>query len=178
MNAPNFTPFPELKTEKLLLRRLREDDAHELFLLRTDDRVNQYIDRPKLKHVVEASDFISRINTNIKQNECLYWAVTLIDNPKLIGTSCLWQFSDDRTIAEIGYELMPNYQGQGIMHEVLSRVIEFGFTSLELYQIDAYVHRDNLSSTKLLEKHNFQQDMQRIDSKNTDNIIFTKTAGN
>ncbi len=178
MSKINFAPFPELKTNRLILRQLKEEDNHKIFLLRSDDRVNRYIDRTKPKDIAETSDFILKINNGIKQNEWIYWAITLKDNPILIGTICLWNFSEDKTGAELGYELDPAFQGKGIMSETLKKIIEFGFQEIELDAIDAYTHKNNNNSTILLQKHNFKLDEKRKDKENSDNIIFMLTKQN
>ena len=174
----NFTPFPELKTERLILRQLTEDDTQEIFFLRTDESVNRHIERPKPENINGARDFILKTNNGIKQNEMIDWAITLKDAHKLIGTICLWNFSRDKTKAEVGFELKPEYQGQGIMNEALEIILEFGFKTVALTSIDAYTHKDNISSIKLLKKNNFEQNSELIDNENSNNIIFTKTNQN
>ena len=54
----NFTPFPELKTERLLLRQLTEADSQDIFFLRTDKGVNRYIERSRPENINDARDFI------------------------------------------------------------------------------------------------------------------------
>jgi len=171
----NFTPFPELKTERLILRQLTEDDTQEIFFLRTDEGVNRYIERPRPENINDARKFILKINNGIKQNEMIDWAITLKDAHNLIGTICLWNFSKDKTKAEVGFELKPEYQGQGIMNEALKIVLEFGFKRVALASIDAYTHKDNISSILLLKKNNFEQNPELIDNENSNNIIFTRT---
>ena len=79
------------------------------------------------------------------------------DTDKLIGTICLFDFSDDNLKAEIGYELLPEFQGKGIMQEATSKVIDFGIQRIGLNLIKAYTHSENQSSTRLLEKFNFKK---------------------
>ena len=171
----NFTPFPELKTERLMFRQLTEADSQDIFFLRTDKGVNRYIERPRPENINDAIDFILKTNNGIKQNEMIDWAITLKDAQKLIGTICLWNFSEDKTRAEVGFELKPDYQGKGIMNEALENVLEFGFKTVALASIDAYTHKDNISSIILLKKNNFEQNTELIDNENSDNIIFTRT---
>ena len=76
---------------------------------------------------------------------------------KLIGTICLFNFLDDNKLAEIGYELLPGYQGLGIMQEATSKVIDFGIQHIGLNSIKAYTHSENQRSTRLLEKFNFKK---------------------
>ncbi len=60
----NFSPFPELKTNRLLLRKMKVTDAPELLFLRSDEKVMQYIGREKTKTVEEAEGFIQTINAS------------------------------------------------------------------------------------------------------------------
>lgn len=173
MSKLNFTPFPILTTERLILRCLEVSDDQQLFMLRSNKRVNKYIVRPIQKDIKEIKAFISEINDGINNNEWIYWVITLKESPMLIGTICFWNFSEEKTVAEIGYELDPAFQGKGIMSEAVKIIIEFGFQEIKLDTIEAYTHKKNNSSTKLLLKYNFKQDVERIDKENSDNIIFT-----
>lgn len=178
MSKLNFTPFPILTTERLILRCLEVSDDQQIFMLRSDNRVNQYLARPKQKDIKESMAFISKINNGINNNEWIYWAITLKESSKLIGTICLWNFSSKKNVAELGYELDPALQGKGIMSEALKKIIEFGFQEIELKKIEAYTHKNNDNSSKLLQKYNFKLDEERKDKENSDNIIFTLTKQN
>ncbi len=157
MTGKNFTPFPVLKTERLTLRQLISSDDKEIFALRSDDNVNKYLDRKPSKSIDDAKNFIQTINENIQRNDSIYWAITLNGTDKLIGTICLFDFSEDNIKAEIGYELLPNFQGKGIMQEATSTVIDFGLRHIGLNSIEAYTHSENQSSTRLLKKFNFKK---------------------
>lgn len=158
MTGKNFTPFPVLKTGRLTLRQLRSSDDKEIFALRSNVNVNKYLDRKPSKSIDDAKNFIQTINGNIQRNDSIYWAITLNGTDKLIGTICLFDFSDDNLKAEIGYELVPDLQGKGIMQEAISIVIDFGIQHIGLNTIEAYTHSENRSSTRLLEKLNFKRD--------------------
>ena len=157
MGDRNFTPFPVLKTERLTLRQLVSSDDNEILALRSDDNVNKYLDRKPSKSIDDAKTFIETINKNIQRNDSIYWAITLNGTDKLIGTICLFNFSDDNLKVEIGYELFPYFQGKGIMQEATSKVIDFGLHHIGLNLIEAYTHFENQSSTRLLEKINFKK---------------------
>lgn len=157
MGDKNFTPFPVLKTERLTLRQLASSDANEIFTLRSDSNVNKYLDRKPGTSIDDAKIFIRAINENIQKNDAVYWAITFNSADKLIGTICLFSFSDDNLKAEIGYELLPGFQGKGIMQEAISKVIDFGIQHIGLNSIEAYTHPDNQRSTRLLEKCNFKK---------------------
>jgi [ribosomal protein S5]-alanine N-acetyltransferase len=173
MGVRNFTPFPVLKTKRLTLRQLVNSDANEIFTLRSDINVNKYIERKPSKSIDDARVFIQAITENIQKNNSIYWAITLGDSDKLIGTICLFGFTDNNLKAEIGYELLPNFQGKGIMQEAISKVIDFGIQFIELHFIEAYTHSENQGSTKLLEKFNFEKH-----SVDGNNIMMFKLTSN
>ena len=166
-----LSTFPILTTERLTLRQPLESDAQQIFLLRSDMMVNKYLDRQPTETIEEALSFIRKVNENFKNNAGLYWAITQTGNEKLIGTICLFDFSDELKKCEIGYELLPDYQGQGIMNEALKKIIEFTFQTPGLGTIDAFTHKDNQSSTKLLQKFYFQE-TAIIDDANPNLILF------
>jgi [ribosomal protein S5]-alanine N-acetyltransferase len=157
MVGKNFTPFPVLKTERLILRQLITSDDKEIFALRSDNNVNKYLDRKPSKTIDDAKSFIQTINENIQRNNSIYWAIILKGTDTLIGTICLFDFSNDNLKAEIGYELLTDFQGKGIMQEATSKVIEFGIQYIGLNSIEAYTHSENEKSIRLLEKLNFKK---------------------
>lgn len=152
-----LTGFPILTTERLTLRQPSESDVQEILSLRSDVSVNKYLGRSLTETTDEALAFIQKVNQGFKNNKGLYWGITISDNKKLVGTICLFNFSDDLKTCEIGYELLPDYQQQGIMNEALKKILDFTFQTLEIQTIEAFTHKDNLSSTQLLEKFNFEK---------------------
>ncbi|MBL7795295.1 MAG: GNAT family N-acetyltransferase [Saprospiraceae bacterium] len=154
----HFPPFPQQFTERLTLRQLTLSDAAAIFALRSDERVNRYLDRPACSSLGEAEAFVEKINGSIAAGTSLYWAVCLRENPLLIGTICLWNFSEDGQTAELGYELSPDFQGRGIMSEAVGCVLAFAFGTLGLQTVEAYTHSENAPSEKLLRTHGFRDD--------------------
>lgn len=152
--------FPILRTERLVLRRLKEDDSYEIMLLRSNPEVNIHIKRPPSINQSEATDFIKNIHRNIQSDKSFYWAIALKTNDRLIGTICYWNFSAERKIAEIGYELNPDHQNKGIMQEAIEAVINWGFDTLKLEKIIAFTNPGNIRSNRLLLKNNFTPDKQ------------------
>jgi [ribosomal protein S5]-alanine N-acetyltransferase len=157
MSKRNFKPFPVLKTERLTLRQLESRDVHEIFALRSNADVNKYLGRKPSESMDDAKVFIQTINENSHKNASIYWAITWDSTDKLIGTICLFDFSDDNLKAEIGFELLPDFQGKGIMQEATSMVIDFGNQHIGLNSIEAYTHSENQKSTRLLETCHFKK---------------------
>ena len=151
-----FTPFPVLTTERLTLRQLVINDEQDIFTLRSDSEINKYLDRQISSSIDDARNFINKVNENINKSDSLYWAITLSDKNILIGTICLFGFSNENDKCEIGFELLTNFQGQGIMKEAVEKVIDYAFNTIGVQKIEAFFHRDNQNSIKLLEKFSFR----------------------
>ncbi len=151
----NFTPFPTITTERLILRQLTMDDINDLFWLRSNELVGKYIPRPPYKSVDEASAFIPKIDTNIANNESILWGITLKNENKIIGTICLWNIHKEHYRGEVGYELHPDFWNRGIMQESLVAIINYGFQDMKLHSIEAVINPDNAATIKLLERNHF-----------------------
>ena len=105
----NFKPFPEIITERLLLRRLKASDCDVILFLRTDKNVTKFIERPdhrKTKNISQARILIEEFDSCIETNHSITWGITLKNDLPIIGTICLWNFSQNKKTAEVGYDLM------------------------------------------------------------------------
>ncbi|PSL49757.1 ribosomal-protein-alanine N-acetyltransferase [Chitinophaga niastensis] len=158
MLALNFTPFPALTTARFILRALALTDDNEIAALRSDERVNKFLHRPATTTIEEARQFIKKIIDAITRNESLYWVITSKDDNQLMGTICYWNISIEDDLAEIGYELHPDFQGKGVMQEVIAKVISYGVEEMRLKVITAFPFAGNDKSIKLLEKNDFKID--------------------
>jgi [ribosomal protein S5]-alanine N-acetyltransferase len=160
----NLSPFPELTTKRLVLREINLADAPLIHELRSDPVTNALIDRKNSSGIEDALLFIDRIKNNVERNECIYWVICFENASNLIGTVGYWNFDLPTKTAEIGYELLAGFRGQGIMSEVLPRIIKFGFEQMKLKSITAFPSEQNTSSVKLLGRFGF-----RLSSSGYDN---------
>lgn len=158
--------FPEIVTPRLRLRKLKESDWKIVSYLRSDDTINRFIERPRIETEEKVLEFIRKTNKSVDNKRAYYWSITEKDKTEMIGNICLWNFSKDRKITEIGYELSPEFQGKGLMSEALKKIIQFGFENLELESILAYTHKNNDKSRLLLEKNMFSLINEKKDGQN------------
>ena len=159
-------------TERLILRTVTEFDSQDVFEIRSNPEINTFLHRDPPKNSFEALEFILNIKRRAANNEIIFWGISLQNNPKLIGTICLWKFSEDRKTAELGYELLPEFQGKGIMSEAVNFVLNYGFEDLDLDKIEAFTNKNNLNSIKFLENLKFILNENRRDEKYPENLIF------
>ena len=172
MNVLNTDTSPIIETSRLSLRPVNIEDEEQIFFLRSDREVGKYIARNLQNTSDEAKEFILKRLDDISLHKISFWAITFKGERPLVGTICLWNFTENNTVAEVGYDLMPMYQKQGIMSEALNAVLNFGFHQLKFQRIEAFTQRKNESSKALLLKNKFVLHPTRTDEGFPENIIF------
>ena len=174
----NFTPFPNLETESLYLRRIDNDDVNEIFALRSNKETMKFIPRPLVKTEEEALEHIALIDSKIETNEGINWAITLKNNPKLIGIIGHYRIKPENYRAEIGYMLLPEFHGKGIITEAISEVVKYGFEVMRLHSIEAIIAPENFASEKVLQKNGFIKEAhlkenECFEGKFLDTVIYS-----
>ena len=162
----NFSPFPNLKTERLLLRKVNNDDVNEILSLRSNLEVMKYIPRPILKNRAEALELIAMFNDKIENNIGINWGITLKTDPtKILGIIGHYRIKPEHYRAEVGYMLFPEFNGKGIVSEALKRVVEYGFEDMKLHSIEAILDPKNKGSEKVLLKNGFVKEAHMIENE-------------
>ena len=169
----NFTRYSQLETDRLTLRFITKDDREAAFQLRSDKDILKYVQRTPMVDLDEADAFIKRMMKSVGDNASLYWLMEIKATKEVIGSICLWNFSEDYKTAEIGYAMLQKFHGKGFMSEALQAVVELGKTALDLEYLEAFTHRANSPSTQLLIRHGFSLDPHRRDDGFLNNRIFT-----
>ncbi|MBW8523939.1 GNAT family N-acetyltransferase [Chryseobacterium chendengshani] len=162
-----------IETDRFILKEIDESHVDDILKIRSNKVVNQFVKRIPPKTNYDALDFILTIKKRIQNHETFYWGISQKDQPNLIGTICLWKFSEDRTEAEVGYELLPEFHRKGIMSEALYAVLNFGFNELNLQEILAFTNKFNENSKGLLLKHDFVLQEGRTDEGFPDNLVYS-----
>ena len=151
----NFLPFQNLESQCLLLRQINVDDVNEVFQLRSNLQTMQYIPRPLTTTTEEALYHIKMIQDKIETNEGINWAVTLKGDNKLIGIVGHYRIKWEHFRSEIGYMILPEYNGKGIVTEVVGLFLDYGFNTMNMHSIEAVIDPRNTASRRVLEKNGF-----------------------
>lgn len=156
MDKDNLYPHDLIETDRLRLRPLRRHDIEELYRLKTDPLTVKYTEQEVHRSRGETESFISYINEGIQMQRWVYYVLAEKESDRLIGTITLWNFNAGRDVAEVGYELMPEYWGKGLMREAMEKILDIGFHKLELKKIEAFTSSRNRESLQLLNRFNFE----------------------
>jgi ribosomal-protein-alanine N-acetyltransferase len=161
----NFHPFKNLETNRLLLRRVAETDVAEIMELRGNEQTMKYIPRPLVTTTDEALAHVTMINEKIENNEGINWAITIKGNPKLIGIIGHYRIQPENYRCEIGYMVLPEYWGKGIVTEAIKVVLEYGFEDLQMHSIEAVIDPENKASEQVLLKNGFVKEAHILENE-------------
>jgi ribosomal-protein-alanine N-acetyltransferase len=153
----DFTTFPVLTTERLILKEFRRSDAADVLIFRGDPIVQKY-DDPVIHTKAEALTFIDELHEEYLTQKGITWAVTQFDRDVVLGAFGLHHWNQYHRRAEAGYGIAHAHWGQGIGSEALGAIVRFGFEQLDLNRIYARTIIDNHESVRLLERFGFQRE--------------------
>ncbi|MEH1831969.1 MAG: GNAT family protein [Nostoc sp.] len=151
----SLSSFPQLETERLLLRETTLQDAEAIFTVLCDPGVTQFHDLDTFTSIKEAIAIIERRAKRFERGDGIRWGIVHKQDNVLIG-SCGFTWNPQEHAAEVGYELASTFWRQGIMTEAVHTILEFGFKKMDLRFVVAQVMLNNIASKKLLEKLGFQ----------------------
>lgn len=150
-----FSDFTSLETERIVLRKVQQDDLDAIHAFASDSEVTKYTSGLETSQTKQDTQLIIDIVLKrYKENEAARWAIVYKPDNKVIGICGFVDYSSVFRRAEIGYVLCKNYWGKGIATEAAQVVIDFGFKNLMLNRIEATCDVDNKGSAHVLEKLN------------------------
>ncbi len=146
-----FNPFPIIDITNVILRRMEYKDINDIFEMRKDPRMHEHTDTKWDENIEETKAYIEKMNKGVEENKWIIWAIEHKQSQKVIGVVSIWNINIEKGSGELGYGIIPDYQGKGLMREVLLGVADYGFDVMHLRVLDAYTEEDNVKSNKLLE---------------------------
>lgn len=147
-----FSKMPTLTTEHLILRPMRTSDAFDMYEYASREDVTEYLLWSPHPSVGYTRDYLAYIESRYATCDFYDWALTLAENGKMIGTVGFTKIDAQNRSAEIGYVLNPEYHRKGFGFEAAKKIVEFGFSELELHRIEARFMQGNDASFALMQK--------------------------
>lgn len=150
--------FPQIETERLILREINYEDRYEIFQILSKDEVIKYYGMYPTASIKEADGLIAKFSDGFKATNTIRWGITLKENNKLIGTCGFHNLNEKHFRAEMGYELSSTYWKYGYMKESVDAIIRYGFDKMNLNRIEAVIYPENTSSRTVLERAGFKEE--------------------
>lgn len=150
-----MSSFPELKTERLLLRRFRIQDAARVKELASvkELAVSTLLPHPYKKGMAER--WIMSQMDDYKNDRMINFAIVLLEEDVLIGSIGLELVMAHRH-GQLGYWIGLPYWNRGVCTEAAQALVAYGFEELGLNRIWAPHFKSNPASGRVLEKIGMQ----------------------
>ena len=145
------------ETERLAVRKFRDEDAQQLYENHMDDAVRKWFPNECYADVAEALDAI-RFYADCVDNGHLPFVlgVELKETRELIGDTGISEVDGKPDEAEIGYCIGEKYRGKGYASELLDAISGFVVSRFGIRAICGRVVHGNEASSKVLEKGGYQ----------------------
>lgn len=147
-----------IKTPRLTLRPIKEDDATDVFSYASVPSVGEAAGWRHHESIEETKKIIAMFLA-----EKNIFAIVDNETGHVIGTLGLhhsWAEKDpqfkDLNVAEVGYVLSKEYWGRGLMTEAVTAVFEFCFETLGLDLLTVRHFIENVRSRRVIEKCGFK----------------------
>ena len=153
ITIPNGSGTKILETNRLILRKIKENDAEEIFLGFVNQDEFLYWTNKSKRTLEEQIASLKNIDEKYKNNNYYNWIITLKDNGKIIGSiNAHYEEKENKVI--ISYGLDNRYFNNGYMTEALIKVIDYLHNEEMIKRIECGCCIENLASKKVIEKTN------------------------
>ncbi len=147
-----FKNLPQIETEHLILRQFNHNDVGDVFEYAKEPDITKFVIWYPHTSKYESLEFINNTVEAYIKNKPAPWAIEWKENSKVIGSIGFNNLDIINEKAEVGFALSKKYWGKGITLEALNSIIDFSFSNLKLYRIEAHCMIENKASARVLEK--------------------------
>lgn len=148
--------YCKIKTTRLTIRPICLSDSEFIFQLVNSEGWLRFIGDRKVNSIEDAGQYIQRILDNPLY---FYHVIELNESSTSVGILSFLK-KDTQQFYDIGFALMPEFQGQGIAFEACSTYLTRIQANSDFENIIAISLPQNIKSTALLEKLGFQYDQE------------------
>jgi len=141
-----------IRTDRLLLRRWRDDDRPAYVAMNQDPAVMEYMQGLQTADVSNA--FIDRVEAHWEEHGWGLWAVEVPGIAPFIGFVGLWPATQilGWDSVETGWRLGRVQWGHGYATEAAREALRFGFREVGFPEIDSFTVPQNVRSRAVMER--------------------------
>lgn len=144
----NHKGTQELRTKRLLLRKIKVSDYKDIYKYTSKEEVARYVTWNVHKNIEDTKNLCRLWAKELESREKYHWAIvfenTVIGNIEIIG------IVDDA--AFLGWQLDSEYWNMGIMTEAASAVRDYLFSEIEIEGLYASHIKENIGSGRVMQK--------------------------
>lgn len=148
---------PTLETDRLILRRYREDDIDVMYEIITDERLSKYIKYPNLTKEEELECIREWIR---EADESSYekWVIEVRDTCEVVGNIDVNTVNKKHKYCNVGYTIRYDYWGNGYASEALRVVADHLLNESGYNLVECCCNELNKQSSRVMEKAGFKKD--------------------
>lgn len=153
MSRPCRDPSRELRTERLVLRRWREEDLPAFGALNADARVMRHM--PKVLTRAESDALVGRFEAHFQERGFGRWAVEAPGVAAFVGFVGLGVPGFEAPFTpcvEVSWRLAAAHWGRGYASEAARRALRFAREELGLAEVVSYTVPANAASIRVMER--------------------------
>lgn len=150
---------PTITTERLVLRRWREEDREPFAVLNADPEVMRYFPRPLTAE--ESDGFIERVEARFESLGIGSWAVERREDGRFLGFTGLSPATFEAAFTpaiEVGWRFARSAWGHGYATEAGRAALRFGFDVRHLERILSWTSVLNAPSIAVMERLGMHRD--------------------
>src|SRR4051794_4514561 len=151
-----FTP---LRTERLLLRPLRPEDAEAVHRLVNDWEVVRMLSQLPFPYPRDLADkWIASTLEQVERGSGYHLAITGQENGEEMLIGCIGLRLDIKPrVGNLGYWIGRRFWGHGVGTEAAARLARWALANLDLDRLEAHVAVDNPGSSVVLRRAGFRE---------------------
>ena len=150
-----------IRTERLLMRRWRDDDRGPFAALNADPAVMEHMTRTLTREQSDA--FVDSIEACWDERGLGLWAIEVPGVAPFIGYVGLWpadEMAGDGSV-EVGWRLAREHWGNGYATEAAREALRFGFEQVRLDEVVSFTVPQNVRSLRVMERIGLRHDRSR-----------------
>jgi ribosomal-protein-alanine N-acetyltransferase len=162
-----------LRTERLLMRRWRDEDREPFAALNADPAVMEHMQGLMTRERSDA--FIDRIEAWWNEHGWGLWAIEVPGDAPLIGYVGLWpaNYVTGNPMVEVGWRLAREHWGHGYVSEAAREALRFGFEDIGFDEIVSFTVPQNERSWRVMERIGLRRDPSGdFDHPNVDAVAY------
>ncbi len=147
-----MSSFKSFKTQRLFIQPTREEDADLIYKLMNTPKFIEHVGSRNINSIDEATQYIQlKMLPQLQKLGYSNYTLLTIENGEKIGICGLYNREGIAGV-DIGFGLLPEYEGCGYAYEASKRILKAGFEEFEISTIKAITSKKNTASQTLLNK--------------------------
>lgn len=173
----NFAEI-NIQSTNLNIRALTKEDSSKLFSLYSDTEVQQYTDIEILRSISDTQKLINAWHKEADKQDLIFLGLFSRATKDFLGTISLFNIDKKHSCASLGFQLVKDFWGRGLMNESLNHFIKFVFEELNFHRIEAQTYIGNERSINVLKRLGFSKEGQLrqnflIENKYEDSYLYS-----